>query len=157
MVLQPLCFELVSVLRRPTSEDRPPPQRAMPGEESGSTPDSSARESGLKKIAEMLKAGEGVEINVGDQHKLLDLKRKRDLQKKELKKASQVIRNEERKKHRLLAKAKNLPENDLLQVLRLRCEQKDAKDRAKKKRAELAAQAREVEASKDTEDESDDK
>ena len=70
----------------------------MSGEESGSTPASSARESGLKKIAEMLKAGEGVEINVGDQHKLLDLKRKRDEQKKELKKASQVIRNEERTK-----------------------------------------------------------
>ena len=129
----------------------------MSGDESGSTPASSGRESGLKKIAEMLKAGEGVEINVGDQHKLLDLKRKRDEQKKELKKASQVIRNEERKKHRLLAKAKNLPENDLLQVLRLRCEQKDAKDRAKKKRAEMAAQVREAEASKDTEEDNDDK
>ena len=70
----------------------------MSGDESGSTTASSGRESGLKKIAELLKAGEGVEINVGDQHKLLDLKRKRDEQKKELKKASQVIRNEERKK-----------------------------------------------------------
>ena len=61
------------------------------------------------------------------------------------------------KKHRLLAKAKNLPENDLLQVLRLRCEQKDSIERAKKKRAELAAQVREAEASKDTEEENDDK
>ena len=129
----------------------------MSGEESGSTRASSGRESGLKKIAEMLKAGEGVEIKVGDQEKLHDLKRKREQQKKELKKASQVIRNEERKKQRLLGKAKNLPVNDLLQVLRVRCEQKDSIDRAKKKRAELAAQAREAEASKDTEEENDDK
>ena len=61
------------------------------------------------------------------------------------------------KKKRLLSKAQNLPENDLLQVLRLRCEQKDAIERAKKKRAELAAQLREAEASKDTEEENDDK
>ena len=61
------------------------------------------------------------------------------------------------KKSRLLAKAKNLPENDLLQVLRLRCEQKDSIERAKKKRAELAAQVRDAEASKDTEEENDDK
>ena len=58
---------------------------------------------------------------------------------------------------RLLAKARNLPENDLLQVLRVRFEQKDALERAKKKRAELAAQVRDAEASKDTEEENDDK
>ena len=58
---------------------------------------------------------------------------------------------------RLLAKARNLPENDLLQVLRVRFEQKDALERAKKKRAELAAQVRGAEASKDTEEENDDK
>ena len=73
----------------------------MSGYESGSTTASSdreSRESGLKKISDLLRAGTGVDVNVGDQHKLLDLKRKRDDQKKELKKASQVIRNEERKK-----------------------------------------------------------
>ena len=60
-------------------------------------------------------------------------------------------------KQRLLGKAKNLPDNDLLQVLRVRCEQKDSIERAKKKRAEMAAQVREAEASKDTEEENDDK
>ena len=132
----------------------------MSGYESGSTTASSdreSRESGLKKISDLLRAGTGVDVNVGDQHKLLELKRKRDDQKKELKKASQVIRNEERKKSRLLLKARNLPENDLLQVLRLRCERQDAIDRAQKKRAEMAAQARAAEATKDTEEENDDK
>ena len=61
------------------------------------------------------------------------------------------------KKKRLMSKAQNLPDNDLLNVLRVRCEQKATKEAAKQKRAEMAAAARAAQEHNDTEEERDDK
>ena len=72
--------------------------------------------------------------------KVADLKRKQEEIKAEWKKVMKELKNEERKRARLRAKAKQLSAEDLVQVLALRATASAAK-KSKKNAAEAAASA----------------
>ena len=76
--------------------------------------------------------------------KVADLKRKQEEIKAERKKVTKELKDEERKRARLRAKAKQLSAEDLVQVLALRATASTAK-KSKTNEANLAAEAKEKE------------
>lgn len=86
----------------------------------------SSKESSRHRIEALIKSGEGIDIN-HDEKKLEELKRERKRLRSEMKSAAAEVRNERRKKSRLLNKAKHLPTNDLLEIARMRFLATDSK------------------------------
>ena len=74
--------------------------------------------------------------NTIDDGKLADLKQQRDKEKKILKDTAKQIKLETRKKQRLMKRAASLPTNDLLECARIRFSKAEAKEAAKKVKAQ---------------------
>ena len=98
------------------------------------------RQDNMDRIATALRQTEGVEIKF-DASKLSTLKDVRAKQKKELQAFANLIKLENRKKQRLMKKFCGLPLNDLLECARIRFDTSDAREKAKKLKAEQAAGA----------------
>ena len=98
------------------------------------------KQDSLGRIAAALRQTEGVEMKF-DASKISTLKEVRAKQKKELQASTNQIKLENRKKQRLMKKVGGLPLNDLLECARIRFDTSDAREKAKKLKAEQAAGA----------------
>ena len=111
----------------------------MTDSEPTGTPEQKKQDS-LSRIASALRQSEGVEMKF-DASKISTLKEVRAKQKKELQASTNQIKLENRKKQRLMKKVGGLPLNDLLECARIRFDTSDAREKAKKIKAEQAAGA----------------
>ena len=88
---------------------------------------------GLDRVAEALKAAEGIEYKCDDT-KLEGLKQQRDRKRKESQRIAKEIKLEGRKRQRLMNKCRLLPTNDLLECFRIRFENQEKRNGAKEHR-----------------------
>ena len=95
---------------------------------------SQRRSESLQQIAEVIR---NAEITAGpDESKLTRLKAQREQEKRQAKATAKELKLETRKKSRLMKKVAGLPTNDLLACARIRFDNQDARETAKRVRAE---------------------